>query len=927
MIEKSKNQDIPINTNKPQENLSKSSSPDSKKGTPPFRTLLSPKITRNGSEESVPARARTVLQGVEKGVTTMLPKPMAERVEKVSLNVKGSVGGVADRVNQMGGRVRQMGGNMLDNAEIFTRNIRSQDQPLEDRIKEDKRKRREFLNSFDLIRCVRIPNYRYVGSIEPYLKAFRDEVKKMINHHASKKLSNGTNYSESIWLDIIKELIQTCTSFSDSQVGIRMAQIVGKVMQPASGEELSASIYNFFNILLNENATKENFLRVREITESYLSLILANQLRKTGTKIESREIIDDKKHPFHELCKHMFTSYENAISSLIPCEFKSRKESCTQLQKDHDDLHRFPSGKKKSGNLLFTDPDGFTLIEREKKFIESVYEKLKVFHKDVKQSIIERIKNLSEIEKPDIMKSKSISSEFLRCLLCFSNSHDTLLSCRHSFCKHCMKEAQEVENEQKQQLICPLCLLPLQLMVDNYKIPGKAGYRILSLDGGGIKGIIELCIIDRICKNFPGHVLPYQLFDLIVGTSTGAIVGTALGICKKSPQDALHLYKQFPAKVFKKSMVTNTNVLKVAYLLMGGKHLYRISILENILATLIDMDCDFIETINDSCTPKIALVSTNYSANPMRPTLFCNYTRDNMTSSQFDDIEYCSTCKIHQGLTASAAAPVFFAPYKIENTFYVDGALSANNPTELAVNEGLRLWPDRNVDLILSLGTGIPPNETVSDSLFSWAGALTAKATDPNLIHQRENLKFARLRETQIEKGSNSLVDKIYFRLNPPGVSVTLDSTSAKALQSLIELTNSYLDEPEVTLELNLILNSMIAKGYYIANELDFTLVGPDQVRVSFLICLRIPLDPSFFKGFLFNHSPQGNFPQIGQTFHKYDEETAIHTISFIATPASVYETSVQLIIGPNETPLHVSGSPFTFVCIIFYFFFFFIIF
>jgi len=86
-----------------------------------------------------------------------------------------------------------------------------------------------------MVSCVRIPNYRYVGSIEPYLKSFRDEVKRMVNHHAATRLKTGTNYSESIWLDIVKELVQSCTSFADeSQAGIRMAQIVGKVMQPAS---------------------------------------------------------------------------------------------------------------------------------------------------------------------------------------------------------------------------------------------------------------------------------------------------------------------------------------------------------------------------------------------------------------------------------------------------------------------------------------------------------------------------------------------------------------------------------------------------------------------------------------------------------------------------------------------------------------------
>src|SRR3990167_9797393 len=74
-------------------------------------------------------------------------------------------------------------------------------------------------------------------------------------------------------------------------------------------------------------------------------------------------------------------------------------------------------------------------------------------------------------------------------------------------------------------------------------------------------------------------------------------------------------------------MVTNVNVLKVAYLLMGGKHLYRIRVLEELLAELVGMDCDFIETMNDPTTPKVALVSTNYSANPMRYFFLSTFSR------------------------------------------------------------------------------------------------------------------------------------------------------------------------------------------------------------------------------------------------------------------------------------------------------------
>ena len=53
-----------------------------------------------------------------------------------------------------------------------------------------------------------------------------------------------------------------------------------------------------------------------------------------------------------------------------------------------------------------------------------------------------------------------------------------------------------------------------------YVKPQEAGIRILSLDGGGIRGIVELAILQQIERAL-GVGLPIQaFFDLIVGTST-----------------------------------------------------------------------------------------------------------------------------------------------------------------------------------------------------------------------------------------------------------------------------------------------------------------------------------------------------------------------------------------------------------------------
>ena len=226
------------------------------------------------------------------------------------------------------------------------------------------------------------------------------------------------------------------------------------------------------------------------------------------------------------------------------------------------------------------------------------------------------------------------------------------------------------------------------------------------------------------------------------------------------------------------------------------------------------------------------------------------------------------------------------------------------------MNEGLRIWPDRNLDYVVSIGTGIPPNSTVSDSLISWASTCLAKATDPNTIHQREKLRFKRIRE-------DGNKEKRYFRLNPPEVDVDLDSTSSKAMEELIHLTQEYLDQPSTKKKLKTLTNMMIAKGYYISSEIEFSTLAMDQCRATFKIRSRLPLKNEN-RCFIFNHIPQNNSAAIDKTYNI--DENNENSISIIGKPGSTYETHVQLVTGSNDSPVAISGSPLLVVSIFFYF-------
>ena len=111
------------------------------------------------------------------------------------------------------------------------------------------------------------------------------------------------------------------------------------------------------------------------------------------------------------------------------------------------------------------------------------------------------------------------------CLACLQAVPDHVLTCGHSYCPRCVQELGEVS----QQFDCAWnmqCWLCWEETGRNSHViqlkPRCAGVRILSLDGGGIRGIVELAVLKALHDSVGLEPLPIKaLFDLIVGTSTG----------------------------------------------------------------------------------------------------------------------------------------------------------------------------------------------------------------------------------------------------------------------------------------------------------------------------------------------------------------------------------------------------------------------
>jgi patatin-like phospholipase/acyl hydrolase len=247
--------------------------------------------------------------------------------------------------------------------------------------------------------------------------------------------------------------------------------------------------------------------------------------------------------------------------------------------------------------------------------------------------------------------------------------------------------------------------------------------RILSIDGGGIRGIIPARILQEI-EETTGKAVA-DLFDLIAGTSTGGIL--ALGLTKPAeggrPQycaaDLVELYEAEGPRIFNRS---TWHYLKALNNLADEK--YDSSGIEEVLHEY------FGETrLSDALTN---LMVTSYDIERRAPYFFKSYRA---ADSRERDTPMADAAR------ATSAAPTYFAPHRINipgrNDYraLVDGGVFANNPTMCAYAEAKGLFPNATDYLVISIGTGeltrrIPIEEAEEWGLAMWAQPLLGVVFD-----------------------------------------------------------------------------------------------------------------------------------------------------------------------------------------------------
>ena len=185
--------------------------------------------------------------------------------------------------------------------------------------------------------------------------------------------------------------------------------------------------------------------------------------------------------------------------------------------------------------------------------------------------------------------------------------------------------------------------------------------------------------------------------------------------------------------------------------------------------------------------PKVFCVSTQTSQNPAQPYLFRNYTYPAGSTSAYSQAGSCEYL-LWQGVCASAAAPyyLYVDAFAIENERWVDGAMTCNNPAMMGVQEARRLWPDKKIDCVVSLGSGnfIPHERDPPISLVALAkDVLFDSACDTERVHESLSTLLPLIPGAQ------------YFRFNPVDerCKIEVDETDVGALQGLFDATEEYI--------------------------------------------------------------------------------------------------------------------------------------
>jgi hypothetical protein len=209
--------------------------------------------------------------------------------------------------------------------------------------------------------------------------------------------------------------------------------------------------------------------------------------------------------------------------------------------------------------------------------------------------------------------------------------------------------------------------------------------RVLSIDGGGIRGIFPASFLGTVEEAIGTTVAEY--FDLIVGTSTGGIIALALGLGWTASQ-VVELYDEMGPSVFAGNRVARS-LRQIGWSKYDSMPLRRV------------LEKNFGDAKLGDSRKRLVIPSLNLETGEVHVFKTAHHPRFELDYKE----------RVVDVALATAAAPTYFPTHRMAAGIpLIDGGVWANNPIAVAVVEAITIleWPPADVR-VLSLGCTSPP--------------------------------------------------------------------------------------------------------------------------------------------------------------------------------------------------------------------------
>ncbi|USD20148.1 patatin-like phospholipase family protein [Microbulbifer variabilis] len=254
----------------------------------------------------------------------------------------------------------------------------------------------------------------------------------------------------------------------------------------------------------------------------------------------------------------------------------------------------------------------------------------------------------------------------------------------------------------------------------NDSLKDKDTIKILIIDGGGIRGLIPLYVIQFI-EQQTGKPID-ELFDVFSGVSTGAIIATGLNVTQIPNQEGI------PEKIdsrTKTEKVIDIYKNESRYLfsspwyhkLMSGNGFFSPRFSGERLRNTIEKH--YTDEINFTDLKNYIII----------PSFNIHTGQLHLFKNRGETVNKLPTDTLYQLVTAAASAETLYPPVDfittgrdIRHRYYADAAIYANNPTSIILRDIIKEFPGKNY-YVLILGSGTSPLATMETNyrnLKSW---------------------------------------------------------------------------------------------------------------------------------------------------------------------------------------------------------------